>query len=234
MVQNEIKLYERQQGEKKQNIFVRTVIAILNRFGLLLTPSQLWNRIQDLEEERNSLLTEKYTPSAVFITMETEEGQRTALEALDTGKLAGWGFFGHKTTGVTKFNGKTVLEVSEAVEPSAVRWIDLSSSTLKKQTRRFITSLVLVLILMIQVFLVRHIRNKHGPLFGALFVTAGNIYIYGISVSLFLRTCSLKFLVLLLLKFKFLIVHVSKILQLLLMNFEEHSTEGNFQKSMYL
>jgi len=88
----------------------------------------LYTKLVQNHETCLTLLKQTYPASAVFVTFETERCQRTVLELLTVGS------FNVATNDVSElppehvFRGNLVLDIQEAVEPSAIRWKDLNKS----------------------------------------------------------------------------------------------------------
>ena len=108
-------------------LFDCTVLPILRLFGMFLAAETLVDRVFELTEEIKELQQEKYDATKVFVTFETEEGQRAALSALSVGKLDTMMSNTHNLAPSAIFQG-TVLIVEEPSEPSAIRWLDLHTS----------------------------------------------------------------------------------------------------------
>ena len=90
-------------------------------------------KIQALDEEileLSDLSKQKYVVSEVFVTFESELAQRRALAAMSVPGLApiavtmGWSVLPENLL----FRGKHLLRVSEAPEPTAVRWSELDAT----------------------------------------------------------------------------------------------------------
>lgn len=116
-------------------LFDCTVLPILRLFNMMLPAETLVDRVFQLTNEIKELQQEKYDVCKVFVTFETEEGQRAALSALSIGRLD---IMMHNKAACAPsalFKGH-ILNVGEPTEPSAVRWLDLSASTLKKGLMR--------------------------------------------------------------------------------------------------
>ena len=113
------------------NMFARTILPILRLFNKFLPAETLVDRVFELSEEIKQLQNEKYDVAKVFITFETEEGQRAALSAFSIGR---WDIYMKNENAVAPsavFKGQ-LLRIGEPAEPSAVRWLDLSASTFRK------------------------------------------------------------------------------------------------------
>lgn len=118
-------------------ILARIVTPILNSINMLLAPDDLVEKINTLTEEIKDLQNEKYGATEVYITFETEEGQRTALDALTVGQIDLLMNRTHSVPPECLFEGK-ILQVEQPTEPNAVRWLDLSYSFIEKAVRRLI------------------------------------------------------------------------------------------------
>ena len=147
-------------------LFDCTALPILRLFNFFLAPHVLVDRIFKLTEEIKDLQTRHYDVSQVFVTFETEAGQRTALSAL---KVPGRIDIAMNNTArvgsSTLFRGR-VLNVEESPEPNAVRWRDISVSTTRKIVQRVI-SLALTVAL-IGVFCLCCGKNSQSSGTGAL------------------------------------------------------------------
>ncbi len=64
-----------------------TLVPFLRLFGCALSEKTIWKRIQSTTEEIKVLQQMEYYAAAVFVTFETEQGQRTALEGLNASKI---------------------------------------------------------------------------------------------------------------------------------------------------
>lgn len=116
-------------------LFDCTVLPILNVFHILLPAETLVDLVFQLTDEIKELQGEKYDVSRVFVTFETEEGQRAALSALSIGRFDIISNNKSKSGALFK---DVVLNVGEPSEPSAVRWLDLSASTVHKGCMRIL------------------------------------------------------------------------------------------------
>jgi hypothetical protein len=96
-----------------------TVTPLLRRLGLCLTEEMLWKRIQATTEDIKTLQKLEYQAAAVYVTFETEQGQRTALEALNASEMEVITKSAINLDPSALFQG-TVLRVNEASEPNAV------------------------------------------------------------------------------------------------------------------
>jgi hypothetical protein len=84
------------------------------------------------------LQKEKYNVTQVFVTFETEEGQRNALSGMASGKLDIMRNNVDNAPPSAIFQG-SLLKVKRPTEPSAVRYLDLSASKWLKMGTRLLT-----------------------------------------------------------------------------------------------
>jgi hypothetical protein len=88
----------------------------------------LLKKIRSMEEGTiKKLAAQDQHASNVFVTFETEQGQRRALEALSVRRLDLWMNKSNIPQSLL-FRGKHLLAVKEPPEPSSVRWQDLGDS----------------------------------------------------------------------------------------------------------
>ena len=161
------------------------IFPILNLFGMFLPPHILVDRIFKLTEEIKELQTRHYDVTDIFVTFETEAGQRTALSALKVpGKIDIAMNNTSRVASSTLFRGR-VLNVEEAPEPNAVRWLDIHVSTSRKFVQRLISLALTVAMIVFAGFVVARVRRAVGPGLSGIFVTLFNTSIPQI-VKLFL------------------------------------------------
>ena len=95
----------------------------------------------------NLLLGKDYDATSIFVTFETELAQRKALEALMVSKVA---IATNDATALTalpeslKFRGTLVLDITEADEPSVIRWKDLNETIPLRIIQRVATGSITV------------------------------------------------------------------------------------------
>jgi len=142
-------------------LFDCTVLPILHIFDMLLPAETLVDKVFQLTDEIKELQTEKYEVSKVFVTFETEEGQRAALSALSIGRLDI--MMNNKAACAPSclFKGH-MLNVGEPSEPSAVRWLDLSASTIRKGCMRGLNLAITIAIVSFAGYLVALARYNIG------------------------------------------------------------------------
>jgi hypothetical protein len=138
-----------------------TVFPILNIFNMFLPPEKLVDKVFTLTKEIKELLEQKYEVSKVFVTFETEEGQRAALSALSVGKLDVMRNNKASVSPSAVFRDQ-VLQVEEPAEPSTVRWLQLSAPTLKKVGMRIFNLAMTVGIVSFAGYIVAQARFNVG------------------------------------------------------------------------
>jgi len=114
-------------------LFSLTLKPILNLLNRFVPAEKLLEKIEMYSDKIRELQDEKYDVADVFITFETESGQRNALKTLNQGKL---NIRSNESTGLMdethQFKGQ-FLDIQEATEPSAVRYQDLSTTSWSKK-----------------------------------------------------------------------------------------------------
>lgn len=145
-------------------IFDCTAKPILNLFNMMLPPQTLVDKIFTLTEEIKELQKRRYDVTTVFVSFETEEGQRSAMSALAAGKLDIMANNKANTAPGAVFRDK-LLKVEEPAEPSSIRYLDLSSSKWFKIGIRLINLGVTVGIIVLAGLAVG--RTRSNPNLGA-------------------------------------------------------------------
>lgn len=88
-----------------------------------------YKKITVIEQKCRRLMQTQFGASAVFVTFETERTQRDVLRALGSvGKIHIAANNTSATPSEYLFRGNLLLDVFEAVEPSAIRWQDLDET----------------------------------------------------------------------------------------------------------
>jgi hypothetical protein len=157
-------------------LFGCTVLPIFHLLNMLLPAETLVDRIFSLTEEIKQLQEEKFPVAKVFVTFETEEGQRAALSALAIGR---WDIMmknRHAVAPSAVFKDH-LLSVGEPSEPSAVRWLDLSASTLHKVSVRLLNIGITLLLVTFSGFIVARARFDIGAWAAAPLITISNTLI---------------------------------------------------------
>ena len=149
------------------------VIPFCNIFGMLLRPEALVDRIRDLTSDIKELQELEYTATRVFVTFETEEGQRTALSALKVGLID---LRMNRLSAIPSefvFKGQ-VLNVHEPTSPDSVRWLDLSYSLFEKMVRRLLVLGVNVGMIAVAGLCIKYARLRSGPFLAGYLTTCFN------------------------------------------------------------
>jgi hypothetical protein len=157
-------------------IFAWTLLPILRLFNIMLPPEILVDRVFKLTGQIKDLQQKKYDVSRVFVTFETEEGQRNALQALSIGRV---NVLLNHTTGVAPgivFKDR-LLYVDEPAEPSAIRWLSLSASGMHKLIMRCVNLGVTVGVVSFTGWVVAVVRFHLGALVAAPLVSVLNTLI---------------------------------------------------------
>jgi hypothetical protein len=149
------------------------VVPFLNLIGMLLPPQVLVDKSFGLREEIRELQKLKYNVSHVYVTFETEEGQRAALASLTVSRIDLITSNKAACAPSTIFHDR-ILKVEEPTEPSAVRWLDLSASTLRKLFVRTVNLAILVALVAFSGFLVSRTRKSIGPAFAGPLISILN------------------------------------------------------------
>lgn len=149
------------------------VIPVLNIINMMLPPDELVEKITKLMEEIKELQNEKYDANRIFVTFETEEGQRTALESLDVGRVD---LLLNRTGAVAPeclLDGK-ILKVTGPTEPNAVRWLDLSYGKINKSIRRLVVLVLTLGMIALASLAVSKTRDSLGAKFSGPLTTIFN------------------------------------------------------------
>lgn len=178
LVRNAVAQLEKEWESEAKGCFSRvagcTILPILRLFGMFLQPNVLVDRIFKLTEEIKELQKKHYDVCQVFVTFETEAGQRTAMSALTVpGKLDIRMNNTGRVAPSALYNGR-VLSVEEPTEPNAVRWLDIQVPKARKLLFRFINLAITVGLISFAGFIVKKIRDTAGPALSAIFVTIFN------------------------------------------------------------
>lgn len=162
--------------EKSQSSFEKLVHPILRRFGFSTTDRELWERYQSTTEAIKSLQKEEYKVSAVYITFETEQGQRNTLEALNASRTE---LLANKAIGLdpSALFRDTVLHVTKASEPTAVRWLDLNYTPIYMNIRTFFTLCITLGLVAASAFILHFCRTRVGTTLYAIILSTLNCII---------------------------------------------------------
>eukprot|EP00529_Nitzschia_sp_RCC80_P003922 CAMPEP_0113487328 /NCGR_PEP_ID=MMETSP0014_2-20120614/25452_1 /TAXON_ID=2857 /ORGANISM="Nitzschia sp." /LENGTH=1050 /DNA_ID=CAMNT_0000381021 /DNA_START=457 /DNA_END=3609 /DNA_ORIENTATION=- /assembly_acc=CAM_ASM_000159 len=155
-------------------IIKKLVAPPMNIFGMMLPSDKLYERMKVLKEEIKVLQEKDYTASQVFVTFETEEGQRTALAALKVGLLDLYRQNKHAVSSECLFRGEILLNVIQPAEPNAVRWLDLDQSPIRIFIMSTVTLIATLFMIAVAGVCVFYARRDVGPLFSGILITCFN------------------------------------------------------------
>ena len=169
-------VYDEEVGFNEQS--VNCVTKILNKFGIALPVHVLHEQLMDVQRQiRQEVACGSYDAERVFVTFETEEGQRNALNALNTGLIAAWTDASNVIPIEDRFRGQNVLKVQESTEPDAVRWAEIGVSTVRKYQERTCTLLLTSAVIVGAAFLVWVINKQGDTIIAAGFISVFNTLI---------------------------------------------------------
>mmetsp|Transcript_14666 Transcript_14666/g.34599 ORF Transcript_14666/g.34599 Transcript_14666/m.34599 type:complete len:748 (+) Transcript_14666:518-2761(+) len=159
----------------------RALIEKTGAFGM--KPMKKWKAALEkvnaqLQEALNAAQSRPYVPSKIFVTFETETGQRNCLKALSMGTLTAafdWGK--DKIPQEYLFKGQNVLSVQEAPEPNEVFWEDVDSTFMKRIKQQTKTWILTCLLVVGSVIVCKQIQVGSGPAIAALWITLTNILV---------------------------------------------------------
>jgi len=118
-----------------------TITPLLRGLGFCLTEDVIWKRIKATNTKIKELEQRDYDASAVFVTFETEQGQRTALEALNFSQLEVLTNTAINADPSSIFRD-TVLSCYEAADPDSIRYNDLKCTNAEIWLRQVCTFVV--------------------------------------------------------------------------------------------
>lgn len=159
--------------EKKKSCLGKLFNPLLRCCGFGMTEREIWERYQSTTEAIKELQKEEFDVSAVYITFETEQGQRTAMEALNASRTE---LLANTAIGLDPsalFRGK-VLNVDEASEPTAVRWLDLNYSSVSMAMRTSFTLIVTLGLVALSAFILHMCRTRVGTMLYAVILSTLN------------------------------------------------------------
>ena len=126
------------------------------------------NKVKELQER-------KYHVTNVFVTFETEEGQRSALAALKVGSIDLARQHSHKIGPHALFHGR-ILKIVVPAEPNAIRWREMTISTLRKHLQRLLTFAITIGLIIASGFVI-HRARRLNTLFFSICVSTFNFFI---------------------------------------------------------
>lgn len=175
-LQNDVAL----ENEPAQDgvVKVRRLIAATGFFGL----KTLTNLKSELEKAnkavQKSLQETNYVASSVFITFETEIGQRNCLKALSQGILtSAFDLNKDKTPPEYLFKGTNVLSVKEASEPASVYWNNTDISFTKRVEQQSLTAGLTFMIILGSLCMCKLLQISTGAKGAAMWISITNIVI---------------------------------------------------------
>eukprot|EP00614_Pseudopedinella_elastica_P017373 CAMPEP_0172652536 /NCGR_PEP_ID=MMETSP1068-20121228/243367_1 /TAXON_ID=35684 /ORGANISM="Pseudopedinella elastica, Strain CCMP716" /LENGTH=475 /DNA_ID=CAMNT_0013466947 /DNA_START=68 /DNA_END=1492 /DNA_ORIENTATION=- len=119
-----------------------------------------------------------YVPSKVFITFETEAGQRKCLKALSAGLLtAAFDIGKEKVPPEHIWKGENVLAVKEAPEPTEVFWEDVDVTFEKRMKQQGLTLGITVVMVFSSVGVCKLLQVLAGTAGAALWISISNILV---------------------------------------------------------
>eukprot|EP00527_Entomoneis_sp_CCMP2396_P005983 CAMPEP_0198140732 /NCGR_PEP_ID=MMETSP1443-20131203/3854_1 /TAXON_ID=186043 /ORGANISM="Entomoneis sp., Strain CCMP2396" /LENGTH=982 /DNA_ID=CAMNT_0043803251 /DNA_START=336 /DNA_END=3284 /DNA_ORIENTATION=- len=164
LVQNKIAELEREKDSEPKGCLFHLcntcIFPLLNTFDMFLPPHTLFEKVVSLTEEVKELQKQEYQVTSVFVTFETEDGQRAALSALSVGEVD------IMANNMSSYPGtvfqERVLRVQEPTEPSAVRWLDLSESFTSRILYRVLSLFITLCVVTVTGICVGAARNAVG------------------------------------------------------------------------
>lgn len=122
----------------------------------LQSKKKFYTNFKKAEEQCRELLKLKYDATSIFITFETEQAQRKALEALIVPKMSVATNDIDAIAPEYRFRGSLVLTVEEADEPSVIRWKDLNETLGVRIVQRVFTGTITVGLIFLGFIAVKH------------------------------------------------------------------------------
>jgi len=160
-------LAEREAIKLDAPLHKRMLDSILKKVGLSEAEEVLYAKMNECRKLVQIRKRRKYTVTRVYVTMETEKGQRSAIKTLDIGEIAL-----SKNKANYLFDGKA-LNIGEASEATAIRWLDQSTSRVTKFLQRVTTFLILFLMIGFITLIILQLRKFH-VIYASLVIKAGN------------------------------------------------------------
>lgn len=128
-------------------------LAWYERLMMSYDPEGLHTKIKELDENIRASVKQRYNLSQVFVTFDTEEGQRNALRKLEISTFDSL----HNNKSVVPeeylFKGKHMLRLSEPAEPNTIRWTDLDETILVRMKARLHSSFLMAIFILFDVIL---------------------------------------------------------------------------------
>ena len=154
--------------ERERNAFQKLMAMVVPGFP------EIFARMAVLTAKVQGLAQQDYPVTNIFVTFETEGGQRKVLEKLTVGQAA---IDTNRQSSVRDvkylFRGFRVLSVHEPEEPDSIRWEDLNVTFYSRMKQQFFTGLCTVAALVVVVFLV-NVVNETNAIFTAYTIAIVN------------------------------------------------------------
>jgi len=164
------------QCERDRNGLTYFIATILHPFYLMLDIAALYSRIVVLTSKIRGLSQLENPVSNVFVTFETEKGQRNVLTALDCGIISA------RTNNAKAFyqashlfRRRQVLQISEPEEPSTIRWQDLNANFSKKVRSLILTFILTLCLNVLTSYIVKLVDVRFGYYGSAVTIALANI-----------------------------------------------------------
>lgn len=168
-VEEHIEYRDKQPASCIGFLFTYTIRPILKLINRHVPIEQLQDKIKVYEDNIKCFQEKEYGVSDVFITFETENGQRNALKILQTGKIQ---LKMNKLASGRNINDlfrdETVLKIGEPEDPSAMRYQDLTTTKMSKRIRYLLTLVITVGLVILGAYFVRRVREANSLFAGFL------------------------------------------------------------------
>lgn len=129
---------------------------------------ELLNRYDEAAKKVEELSATNHLVSAVFVTFETEAGQRRVLKGLDIGKLAKKAKY--------LFRGNHILHVEEPEEPSTIRWQEQGTSEATVVRQVVISTISSMFAIFVAIVIIQICYSALPPLGGIMTTVATVLY----------------------------------------------------------
>jgi len=142
----------------------------------VLTQQEMKDNMKGLEDKIRELQEQEYPVAQVFVTFETQAGQKNALKSLAAVKPIIWFNLKNLVQCEWLFQDR-VLHVVKPKEPNSILWTNLGLSTWDKYCRRIGVITCFLCLIALDVYIVYIARQKFGPKFAAYLLTSFNFVI---------------------------------------------------------
>jgi hypothetical protein len=162
-VEKKLATYQFQPNGCLDRILYCFVRPFVKCFNMLLTPTEIMEKLKQNEILIKELQEKEYEVTDVLVTFETEDGQRLALETLKTGQIDVRTQRRGNRIEANLFRGQYILDCEEPPEPSAFRYLDLDANVFKCIVQQTITFGIIIVLIVIASIMVRETRMARGP-----------------------------------------------------------------------